>query len=77
MQVWPCNGRKREGHLVEDDNLRRPVEAAHTVGADLSAVSVEELHERVALLQAEIARLEAEITRKQASREAAASVFRF
>lgn len=63
--------------MVEDDNLRRPAEATHTIGADLSAVSVEELHERLALLRTEIARLEAEIARKQASREAAASVFRF
>jgi uncharacterized small protein (DUF1192 family) len=49
---------------------------AHEIGADLSAISVDELAERIALLQAEIARLEAEVRRKQASKDAAAAFFR-
>lgn len=53
---------------------RRPV--THEVGQDLSSLSVDELRERVALLEAEIARLRAEETRKTASREVASALFK-
>ena len=56
---------------------RRPAAARHELGAELSAVSVDELRERIALLRDEIARLEAEVARKLASRDAVAGAFRF
>jgi len=48
----------------------------HEIGADLSAVSVDELQERIQLLAAEIERLHEEIRRKEASRNAAAAFFK-
>jgi uncharacterized small protein (DUF1192 family) len=66
----------REGAMIDDDNARGRVETAHVIGSDLSAISVGELRERIAQMEAEIARLEAEIARKEASRQDAASFFR-
>jgi uncharacterized small protein (DUF1192 family) len=60
--------------LNEDDRPKRPV--GHEIGADLSAISADELRERVALLRAEIARLEEEVGRKEASKAAANAFFR-
>jgi uncharacterized small protein (DUF1192 family) len=48
----------------------------HEIGADLSAVSVDELRERIQILEAEIQRLQEEIRRKEASRNAAAAFFK-
>lgn len=60
---------------MDDDKPRRkPTE--HVVGQDLSALSVGELKERIALLREEIARLEADMAAKQSSRSAAESVFK-
>lgn len=61
---------------VEDESGRVKPPAKHEIGSDLSAVSVDELDERIALLEAEIDRLNVEKTRKQASREAASAFFR-
>lgn len=59
---------------VNDDTpIRKPV---HEVGMMLDALSVDELEERIALLNVEIERLKAAITHKKASRNAADSVFR-
>ena len=60
-----------------DEDRPRPKAPEHLVGQDLSALSVHELAERVALLKAEIARLEADMAAKQSSRSAAESVFKF
>ncbi|TDR89000.1 DUF1192 domain-containing protein [Enterovirga rhinocerotis] len=60
----------------DDDGLGTRLAVRHEIGCDLTAVSVDELDERVALLEAEIARLRAEKERKNASREAAAAFFR-
>ena len=49
---------------------------AHAVGEPLDTLSVAELSERIALLQAEIARLEAARTAKAAAGTAADSFFR-
>lgn len=46
------------------------------IGADLSSISVDELKERITLLEEEIVRIRTEITAKQSSRDAAESVFR-
>jgi uncharacterized small protein (DUF1192 family) len=65
---------RKNGMIGEDDAPRR--RSTHDIGQDLSMVSVEELHERVSLLKAEISRVEAEIKRKGASRAAADEVFK-
>jgi uncharacterized small protein (DUF1192 family) len=48
----------------------------HDIGQDLSLLSVDELTERIALLQAEIERLDEARQRKQASRAAADAFFK-
>jgi uncharacterized small protein (DUF1192 family) len=48
----------------------------HTIGQDLSLLSVEDIAERIASLHGEIERLEAEQHRKAASRSAAENLFR-
>ncbi|WMS43201.1 DUF1192 domain-containing protein [Acuticoccus sp. MNP-M23] len=63
--------------MNEDDARPKALKPGHTIGADLSRVSVDELH---ALRQAcldEASRIEAEINAKDATRVAAASVFKF
>lgn len=60
---------------LPDDERPRP-KPAHEIGQDLSLLSVHELDERVALLQAEIERLRADRARKETSRQAAASIFK-
>ena len=46
------------------------------IGADLLSISVDELKERITLLEEEIVRIRTEIAAKQSSRDAAESVFR-
>ena len=58
----------------DDDRPRKKV--SHEIGQDLSLLSLEELTERVALLNSEIARLEEAAAKKRASRDAANSVFK-
>ena len=50
--------------------------AIHQIGQDLSALSVHELDERIAMLKTEIQRLESAKVAKQASKQSAESVFR-
>jgi uncharacterized small protein (DUF1192 family) len=59
------------------DEQVRPRAHAHELGQDLSALSIEELDERVSLLEAEIARLREARTKKEASRDAASAFFKF
>jgi uncharacterized small protein (DUF1192 family) len=59
-----------------DDEDRPKKKLAHEIGQDLALLSVDELGERIAMLQSEIARLEAERTRKQATRSAADLFFK-
>ena len=60
--------------LFDDDKpVKKP---SHEIGADISALSVDELKARIALLQAEIDRLEAEIGAKSSSRNVAESLFK-
>ena len=49
---------------------------AHDIGQNVDALSAPELSERIALLRAEIDRLEKAIEARQATRAAAASVFK-
>ena len=60
---------------VEDDD-RPKKKVTHEIGQDLSLLSVAELQERIALMEAEIGRLEADIAKKQSSRSAADQFFR-
>ena len=60
----------------DDEDGRPPKKAAHEMGQDLSALSVEELAERIALLRGEIVRIEAAMTMKRATRDAADLFFK-
>ncbi len=60
--------------LFEDEPAKKTV--AHAVGEDLSLLSVDELKERVTLLETEIERLRAAIGSKEQSRSAADAFFK-
>lgn len=60
---------------MDDEDIKKP--KTHEVGMVLDAMSVEELSQRIGLLEAEIARLRAAIEARGATRKAAESVFRF
>src|SRR5467141_4313746 len=55
--------------IDDDDRPKRKI--THDVGQDLALLSVEELGERIALLNEEIARLEQAMAKKRASRTTA------
>jgi uncharacterized small protein (DUF1192 family) len=58
----------------EDDRpKRKPV---HEIGQDLALLSVEELSDRIDLLNDEVARLRAALEKKRASRSAADQFFK-
>ena len=60
--------------LEEDDRpKRKPV---HEIGQDLALLSVEELTDRISLLNDEVARLRAALEKKRASRSAADQFFK-
>ena len=59
---------------MDDDVIKKP--KAHEVGMSLEAMSVEELQDRVRLLEAEIARVQAAIEARGQTRKAAESVFK-
>jgi uncharacterized small protein (DUF1192 family) len=61
--------------MFDDDLPKKP--KVHDIGMALDAMSVEELTERIGLLEAEIARLRVAIEAKKKSRDAAASAFKF
>ena len=58
----------------DDDKPRKKIN--HEIGQDLYLLSVEDLTERIALLNAEIARLQEAMTKKRASKDAANSFFK-
>ena len=53
----------------------RETSTGHEIGQDLSLLSIEELDERVALLEKEIARLKEAKARKEHTRAAASAFF--
>jgi uncharacterized small protein (DUF1192 family) len=60
--------------IDEDDRpKRKPV---HEIGQDLSLLSIEELGDRISLLNDEVARLQAALEKKRASRSAADQFFK-
>lgn len=60
--------------VFDDEPVKKPAE--YTIGQDLSLLSVDELEERIAMLQDEIARLEDEKRAKSDSKSAAESFFK-
>lgn len=60
---------------MDEEAVKKP--KAHEVGMPIDALSVEELAERIALLEGEIARLKAAIDARGATRKAADSIFKF
>jgi len=59
----------------DDDEARAKKRAALVVGEDLSAISVDELQERIELLEEEITRIRKAIDDKQGARSAADAIF--
>ncbi len=59
----------------DDETVRRSL-IAHQVGQDLSELSVEEIDERIAMLEKEIARLIEDKLKKEAVRQAASKFFK-
>ena len=58
------------------EDLPRKKPLSHEIGQDLSSISVDELGERISLLQREIERLEAERAKKDKAKSAAAELFK-
>ena len=67
---------KRCAMSVFDDDDRPLRKLHHEIGQDLALLSVEELSERIGLLQSEIARLENAMTSKRATRQTADQFFK-
>jgi len=60
--------------IEDDDKPRKKI--THEIGQELSLLSVEELTERIALMNSEIERLQQATAKKRASKDAAASFFK-
>ncbi|HVY52109.1 MAG TPA: DUF1192 domain-containing protein [Devosia sp.] len=60
--------------MFDDDEVKKP--KGHEVGMLLDAMSVEELSDRIELLEAEIVRLKGAIEAKRKSKSAADAVFK-
>ena len=58
-----------------DEEIKKP--KGHEVGMPIDAMSIEELTERIAMLEGEIARLKAAIDARGATRKAADAAFKF
>jgi len=58
----------------DDDKPRKKI--SHEIGQDLSLLSVEELTERIALMNLEIERLQQAAAKKRASKDAANNFFK-
>jgi uncharacterized small protein (DUF1192 family) len=65
----------RKGFAMDED-LPLKKKKAHEIGQDLALLSVDELSERIGVLQEEIARLEEAKKAKHASRDAASAFFK-
>ena len=71
---WRFNpGQRRLGMF--DEEIKKP--KGHEVGMPIDTMSVEELNERIALLEDEIGRLKAAINDRVATRKAADAAFKF
>lgn len=61
---------------MDDEEVSKP-KKRHEVGMPIDTMSVEELSERIGLLEAEIVRLRVAIEARGATRKAADAVFKF
>ena len=61
--------------MFDDEDRKKPADEL-LIGADLASVSVDELEERITLLEAEISRIRAEIVSKQATKASAENFFK-
>ncbi len=61
--------------MFDDDQVKKP--KGHEVGMPIETMSVDELTDRIELLEGEIARLKAAIAARQKHKSEAASVFKF
>lgn len=61
--------------MFADDDRPKP-QPEIVIGADLSAISIEELEKRITILEVEISRLREEIVSKQATKTSAESFFK-
>ncbi len=61
--------------MFDDNEVKKP--RGHEVGMILDAMSVEELTDRISILESEISRLRAAIDSKLKSKSAADAVFKF
>ena len=60
---------------MDEDAITKP--KSHEVGMAIETMSIEELNERIGLLETEIMRLRAAIEARGATRQAAESIFKF
>lgn len=60
--------------MLDDDEVKKP--KGHEIGMLLDAMSVDELNDRIGLLEAEIGRLKMAIESKQKSKSAADAFFK-
>lgn len=61
--------------MFDDEPVKKP--KTHEVGMPIDSLSVDELTERIALLQGEIGRLETAIEARKKTKDAANSLFKF
>lgn len=59
-----------------DDDVNRLPRPPLRIGDDLSAISIDELEQRITMLETEIARLRGEIDAKKATKAAANDIFK-
>lgn len=62
--------------MFDDDRPKKKL-APHEVGMPIETMSVDELRERIGLLEAEVARLREAIAAREKTRSAAESLFKF
>lgn len=60
--------------MFDEEEVRKP--KAHEVGMPIDTMSVDELNERIAILEAEIVRLREAIGARQKTKAAADSIFK-
>lgn len=73
LSYW--GGKRRKEACMDEEDIKKP--KAHEVGMPLDTMSVEELTDRIALLEGEIARLRVAIDARGATRKEADSIFKF
>jgi uncharacterized small protein (DUF1192 family) len=75
-QPPPGTAQREEKRMAIEDDDKPRKKITHEIGQDLSLLSVEELTERIALMNSEIERLQQAVTKKRSSKDAADSFFK-